>query len=86
MRGDLEDAICRGINDGRTGADVLITEFGDDFGAGSGLVAEGAATDAVLEGLHEGRVKALRIEGERFVEMDADHLPMPGGRVFTGGS
>ena len=40
MRGDLEDAVGRGVNNRRTGAHVLRAEFRDDLGAGRRLVAD----------------------------------------------
>ena len=84
VRGDLEDAVGRGVDDRRAGAHVLLAQFLDDLGAGGGLVAERAAADAALEFVHDLGREAVRIERKRLVQMDADHFPVAGGRVLAG--
>ena len=84
VRGDLEDAVGRGVDDGRAGAHVLDAEFLDDLGAGGGLVAQRTAADAAFEFAHHVRREAVRIERERLGEMNADHFPMAGGGVLAG--
>ena len=49
VRGDLEDAVGRRVDDQRAGAHVLGAELVDDLGAGRGLVAEHAAAGAARE-------------------------------------
>ena len=83
MRRDLEDAIGRGVDDGRAGAHVLLAQFLDDLGAGCGFVAERAAADAALEFIHDFAREAVREKRKRLFEMDAGHLPMACGRVFA---
>ena len=85
MRGDLKDAVGRGVDDRRAGPHVLLAELLDDFGAGGGEIAERAAADAALEFVHDLAREAVREKRERLVEMDAGHLPMTRRRVFAGG-
>ena len=86
VRRHLEDAVGRGVDDGRTGAHVPGAEFLDDFGAGSRLVPERTAADAALELAHDLRREAAGIERERLREMDAHHFPVAGSRVLAGRS
>ena len=60
VRGDLEDAVGRSVDDRRAGAHVLVAEFLDDLGAGGRTVAERAASDAALELVHDFRREAVR--------------------------
>ena len=85
VRGHLENAVGRGVDDGRAGAHVLGAQFLDDLGAGSGLVAERAAADAALEFVHDLGRKAVRDRaGTASSRWMPDHLPMAGGRVLAG--
>ena len=86
MRGDLEDAVGRRVDDRRAGAHVLLAQFLDDLGAGGGLVAERPAADAAFELAHHLGREAVRVQRERLGEVNADHFPMAGGGVFAGRS
>jgi hypothetical protein len=46
MRGDLQDAVRRGIDDRLAGRDMLSAERGDDFGARGVAVPENAGQRA----------------------------------------
>ncbi len=84
MRGDLENAVAGGVNDGKAGALMLFPEFLDDFGAGGGLVAESFAADRALEFFHEIAREAVLVNGEGLIEPDAGHFPVAGSGVFAG--
>ena len=64
VRRDLKNAVGRGVDDRRAGAHVLLAKFLDDLGAGGGLVAERAASDAALEFVHDLRGKTVRDTAE----------------------
>ncbi len=85
VRGDLEDAVGRGVDDRRAGAHVFFAQFLDDFGSGRGVIAERAAADVAFELVHDLGRKTVRVERKRFRQMNADHLPVAGGGVFPGG-
>jgi hypothetical protein len=84
VRGHLEDAIGRGVDDRRPRAHVLRAQFLDDFGSRGGLVAQRAARDAALEFVHDLARETVRIKRERLLQMDARHLPMARGGVLAG--
>ena len=84
VRGDLKNAVARGVDDGLAGAHMLVAQFLDDFGAGSRLVAESLASDLLFEFSDELRRETLADKPERPGQPDAGHLPMPGGGVFAG--
>ena len=48
------------------------------------LLPSDDASDAALEFLHHLGRKSVRVQRKRLVEVNADHLPVPGGRVFAG--
>ena len=78
VRGDLEDAVAGGVDDREAGAHVLLAEFLDDFSAGGGLVAEGAAADLAFE---FGDQRLAESRGDRPGRPDrARCRPFPSGR------
>ena len=83
VRGYLEDAVGRRVDDGRARPHVRSPQFLDDLGARSGLVAERAAPGAPLEFTHDIGRKAPRKERERLGEVDTRHFPMPRGSVLA---
>ena len=83
MRGHLKHAVGRRVDNRLAGAHVFFAELLDDLGAGSGAVAERAASDARLELLQNLGRKSVRKEREGLGEMDAHHFPMAGGGVFS---
>ena len=84
MGGDLKDGVARGVDDGLAGANVLLAKFLDDFGAGGGFVADGAAADLAFEFLDDLARESVLVDGEGLIEPDASHFPMARGRVFAG--
>ena len=83
MRGHLEHAVGRRVDNRLAGTDVFFAQLLDDLGAGCGAVAQRAASDALLEFLqHLGR-KSMREQGEGFCQMNANHFPMAGSGVFS---
>ena len=78
VRGHLEDAVGRGVNDGRAGAHVLGAQFLDDLGARGGLVAQRAAADAPLEFVHDFRRETVRDRAE--TAWPGECPPFPNGR------
>src|SRR5436309_11524729 len=83
VSGDLEDAIRRGVEDGATGAHVLIAQFFDDFGAGRWLVAQHFAPDELLKLRYNVGREAMRVGRKRFAQHDAGHFPVAGGTVLA---
>ena len=83
MRGNLEDAIGRGVNNRRASAHVLGSEFLDDLGAGGGAIPNRAAAGLLLEFGHDLRGKSVGKQREGLGEMYAHHLPMSGGCIFS---
>src|SRR5258708_33978343 len=51
VRGNLKNTVAGGVDDGLAGADVFFAELFQDFGAGSGLVAERFTADLFFEWL-----------------------------------
>ena len=67
VRGDLEDAVGRGVDDGPPGGHVLGPQFVDDRRSRSGLVAEDRAADRCLERGDQIERKAVRDRSGRAV-------------------
>src|ERR1035437_3743748 len=61
IRGHLEDTIGRGIEDGATRSYMLLTQFLNDLGAGSCLVADDLAPNRLLKCLDHIAWEAVRI-------------------------
>ena len=83
VRGNLEDAVGRRVDDRRSGAHVLGPELVDDRGARGRLVPERVAPDALLEWRHHVRRKAVRKDRKRTIEDEPHQLPVPGHRVLA---
>jgi hypothetical protein len=59
VRGDLEHAVTRGVDDRLSRAHMLFAELLDDFCAGGGLVADGFFADLFFELGNEFRRKTI---------------------------
>ena len=85
MRGDLKDAVGGGVDDRRAGTHVLGAELFDDLGARRRAIAQRAAADLRFELKHDLGRKPVGEERKRPIEMDTNHLPVPGRSVLSGG-
>ena len=82
VRGDLEHAVRRGVDDGFAGADMLVPQALDDLRAACYAVAERPAADGLLEPAHQVCRKAVRIGAERLVQVMPRHLPVAAGGIL----
>jgi hypothetical protein len=86
VRGDLKNAVGRGVDDRTAGAHVLGAELVDDRGPGRDRVAERRAADAPLELGDDIRGKAVRKRREGALQDHAGHLPVSRHRILAGRS
>ena len=85
VRRDLKHAVGRGVDDRRAGPHVLLAQLLDDLGARRRLVAERAAARCASRTRSiTSRRKSVREQRKRLLQMNAGHLPMPGGGVLAG--
>ena len=84
VRGDLKNAVARGVHDREPGAHMLGAQLFQNFRAAGGLISERRASDGALEPLDQFARKSVRVNGKGAVEPDAGHLPMPGSGVLAG--
>ena len=82
VRGDLEDRVPRGVDDGPAGAEVLLSVLPDHLRAGGGPVVEDLLPDRLLERLDDLGRKAVGIERECRVERQPHQLPVTRRRVL----
>src|SRR5262249_25401796 len=84
LGGDLEDAVRAGIDDGQSGAEVLLSQLVEDHRPARRLVAQGAGRAGLAEPvLHQLRREAVREGGEALLQDDPHHLPVAGGGVLA---
>ena len=86
MRGDLEYAVGRRIDNRPARSHVLFAEFFDNLRPRGRLVAERFAADARFERIHDFCWEAVRVDRKRLFEMNARHLPVARGGVLAGRS
>src|SRR5580765_3618801 len=84
MRGNLEHAVSRRVDDRFPGLHVLDTELVDDRGTACGLVGKRAATNSPLEPVDQLPGKAIRKNRKSALEHQARQLPMSRYRVLAG--
>ena len=82
MRRNLEHRIGGGVDDGKPGAHVLLTQLIEDDGSRGGLIAQCLPADAPLVFGDHVRRKTVRIGAERILHDQPHHLPMTRGRIF----
>ena len=85
VSGDLEDAVCGGVNDQISGPHMFFTEFIEDRCAGGNTVAEDAAAGLFPEGFQNDFAESVRIGRERFGADNAGDLPVADRGVFPRG-
>src|SRR5882757_10844627 len=85
VRGNLKNTVAGGVDDGLAGADVFFAELFQDFGAGSGFVAERFTADLLFERVDNLRREPVLVNGKGLIEPDAGHFPVSRGGVFAGG-
>ena len=84
VRGNLEDAVGRGIDNGRAGLHVLRAQLFDDLRPARRFVAQRLAAYRPLELFHHLGRKTVGISGKGYLHVQARHLPVAGGGVFAG--
>jgi hypothetical protein len=83
VRGHLEYAVRRRVDDRRAGAHVLLAEPLNDLGAGGRAIAEDPAAYAPLELVQHLAREAVRVQGEGSFQLNTGDLPVSGGRVLA---
>ena len=86
VRGDLQNAVRRGVNNQLAGPDVFPAVVGDDLRAGIGLVAEDAAPPCGREFLQKLLRKTVREGGHWLLRNDAAHLPVSDDGILAAGA
>jgi hypothetical protein len=84
MGRDLEDRITARVDDREARPEVLLAELLDDLRPRRGDVPEHPPADRPLERLDDLRREPFGVQGERTVEPDPHHLPVPRGGVLAG--
>src|ERR1700723_498133 len=83
MGRDLENAVARRIDNGKTRAYVLFAELLDDLGARGRFVAKRLPADTPFKFLDQSGRKTVGIDRESLVEPEASHFPVAGGGVLA---
>ena len=78
MRGDLKDAVARGVHDRLARSNMLFTKLFDNFRSGSRLVPDSSAADLPFELRDNFRWESVRINWE--MPGLARRRPFPNGR------
>ena len=85
VRRDLEDTVCRGVDDELAGLELLATIVLDHLRAGVRLVAKDPTARLALELVQHLPREAVGICGEALGRDDAGHLPVPHRGVLASG-
>ena len=84
LRGDLEDAVRAGVDDGHPGAEVLLAQLVEDDGAARRPVAEEAGRPGEAQPfVHQLLRESARERGESALQHHPHHFPVPGGGVLA---
>jgi len=85
VRGHLEDAVSRCVDDRAAGPKMLLAESLDDLGARSGHVTENSAPYRRLESPYERCRESVGVGGEGCLNHEPHQLPVPRGGVLPRG-
>ena len=86
MRRNLKYAVCRGVDDQFSSAQVFLAIVGDNLRAGIGFIAQHTPAHRLLESVDYFRRKSIGIDRQRLCGVDARNLPMADGRIFFHGT
>ena len=78
MSSNLQNAVCRGINDQITGAQMFLTIITDDLCAGVRQIAEDAATGFLRKTVQHLFGESVWIGWHRFLGDKSHQLPVTG--------
>ncbi len=84
MRGDLQNGIGGGVENGIARANMLRAEFFENGRAAARVIADEVNVCFALDCAHEFVGKSFE-DGKRFLENDARDFPMARGRILAGG-
>ena len=85
MRGNLKNAVTRGVDNGFSGAHVFYAQLFDDICARSRPVRQHARYSRLADKFFDHLLwKAVWIGWERVRQMHAHQLPVPADRIFPG--
>ena len=82
--GNLENAVCRRIDDGQARAEMFRPQAFDDFRTRCDFVADVAVARLFREGLQQVRRKGMGESREGIFYGVAHKFPMAAGRIFAG--
>ena len=82
--GDLEHTVGGGVDDQRTGFQMLLAVVADDVRAGIGLVAQHLVAGLGGKGVQQLPGEAVREGGQRLGAEQPRNFPMPDGGVLAG--
>ena len=85
VHGDLHEAVRRKIDDGISGAHMLIAQHLDDLRAGGGIVSDDLGADPGLQLADDPVREMLSEHPEGFFHHETGNLEMPIGGVFCVG-
>ncbi len=83
VAGNLEHAVCRGVDNRLAGSKMLCTQLVQNSRAGSRLIANGSMTNGSFILGHKISREAVRESGEGFCQPQTADFPVAGGGVLT---